>query len=85
MKNTLFTLLLSLALFNFVNAQNIDSFTVSNPLPYVCDTVELINLSTNYTSLTWEISGGSFLPVSDFPYGTNPKIRFGGWSGCRNV
>jgi hypothetical protein len=53
-------------------SQNIDSFTTSNQNPLVCDTVALINLSTNFTSLIWEITGGTYQPV--LPWGNNPKI-----------
>jgi len=74
MKNKLFLcggiLLITLSL----NAQNIDSFTVSNPNPKVCDTVQLINLSTNYDSLKWEVSGGYFMGGMGYPFDSVASI-----------
>ncbi|MBT3933286.1 MAG: T9SS type A sorting domain-containing protein [Bacteroidetes bacterium] len=84
MKNTLFTILLSFALFNFLNAQNIDSFMVSDNAPNFYDSVYLINLSTNYTSLEWIVSNTSFHPLSGFP---NDSIVIGRFNktGCHDI
>lgn len=65
-------------------AQNVDSFTVSNPNPKVCDTVQLINRSTNYISQRWMISGGQFEAISGYPYSVNPRIVIKD-TGCYSV
>jgi|GEM_PF-6952231 len=68
MKQICLILLSILFAINVSVAQNVDSFTVSNPNPILGDLDTLINLSTNCTYTEWIINGRDIVGIKGYPF-----------------